>query len=92
MEQSAPAIRRIVKLLINSFHPANKENDDLVRILAITLCNALKHEVYKMKIIRLNENIEIPFYCSVKEATMRFSVLVRISKILNNIYKEVQFT
>ena len=31
VEQSAPVIRRIVKLLMNSFHPANKESDDLVR-------------------------------------------------------------
>ena len=31
VEQSAPAIRRIVKLLMNTFHPANKESDELVR-------------------------------------------------------------
>ena len=30
VEQSSPAIRRLVKLLMNSFHPANKENDELV--------------------------------------------------------------
>ncbi|CAB3996367.1 Condensin-2 complex subunit G2, partial [Paramuricea clavata] len=30
VEQSAPVIRRIVKLLMNSFHPVNKESDDLL--------------------------------------------------------------
>jgi hypothetical protein len=32
VEQSSPVIRRIVKLLMNSFHPANKESNELVRM------------------------------------------------------------
>ena len=37
VEQSSSVSRRIVKLLMNSFHPANKDSDELVRFQSLSV-------------------------------------------------------
>ncbi|XP_028391007.1 condensin-2 complex subunit G2-like [Dendronephthya gigantea] len=75
VEQSTPVIRRIVKLLMNSFHPANKESNDLLdRCAGLWKANAqAARKFYQYAHLQMSLTTAVKFLLLVCKYLMRSS-------------------